>query len=49
MIKKTIILTVKMSTKLDKKFISHSETDNHMAILVLTTKDGFRGNDSLIL
>ena len=26
-----------MSTKLDRKFISLSETDNHMAILVLTT------------
>ena len=25
-----------MSTKLDRKFISLSETDNHMAILVLT-------------
>ena len=27
-----------MSTKFDRKFISLSETDNHMAILVLTTK-----------
>ena len=36
-IKKTIIITVKMSTKLARKFISLSETDNHMASLVLTT------------